>query len=233
MYQRAAPSAHPRSSPRSPRSLMPAPLCVLRLSPAPLSSNSQPDSPLHPSTMRIPRKTPRRTPTLTLTLTSRPSLPAALAPAPRLPSPALPLAAHASATVSPAPAPASSSTVVAPAAATPTPLSAPPSPRTKSKYSAPPAAKVSSSASRSYLPPSCSDQSAVSTANGVHAREDNIAEIRTQPTLVARSFHFPPIVWLIFCHWSCSFPDTARPAAGLLAFVSRSLRTRLCALHAC
>jgi hypothetical protein len=75
----------------------------------------------------------------------------------------------------------------------------------KSTFNAPPVARVSLSASRCYLIPSCSYQSTVLTANGVHAREDTIAEIRTYPTLVARSFHFPPIVWLIFCHWSYSF----------------------------
>ena len=186
---------------------MQALLCVLRHSPAPLSNSSPPGSPLRPLTTRNPKRTLTRTPNLTPTLMSHLSLPAALAPAPRRLSPALPLVAHARDTVSLVPALASSSTVVAPAAATPTPLSAPRSLRTKSTINAPPAARVSSSGSRYYLLPSCSDQH-VCTATRSYARGDNIAEIRTYPTLVARSFHFPPIVWLIFCHWSYSFPTS-------------------------
>jgi hypothetical protein len=152
----------------------------------------------------IPRRTLRRTLTLTPTLTSHLSLLAAQAPAHHRLSPALPHAAHASATVSLVPALASSSTAVALAAATLTLPSARPSPRMNSTLNAPPAARVSSSASRRLVLPSCFRFLAGFPANPMHARGENTSENRTNPTLVARSFHFPPIVWLIFCQWSCS-----------------------------
>jgi hypothetical protein len=152
----------------------------------------------------IPRRTLRRTLTLTPTLTSHLSLLAAQAPAHHRLSPALPHAAHASATVSLVPALASSSTAVALAAATLTLPSARPSPRMNSTLNAPPAARVSSSASRRLVLPSCSRFPAGHPANEMHARGENTSENRTYPTLVARSFLFPPIVWLIFCQWSCS-----------------------------